>query len=105
MSACVIPRCGRPFPVSSILTATTALWDGLPPVNGLIRSGGPGGAVALLEPDADGAAVPDAAEPPLPVPVPVPVPVCVHPARTDPASSRAATAPAVRGVIWRSPGG
>src|SRR5215471_5248302 len=36
MSAWSIPRWGRPAPVSSILTATTELPDGAPPVNGLI---------------------------------------------------------------------
>src|SRR5437016_3232352 len=40
MSAESMLTCGRPFPVSSILTATTALPDGLSPVSGLIAGAG-----------------------------------------------------------------
>src|SRR5690348_12637891 len=101
MSAWVMPCWGRPLPVSSILTATTGFLSGLPPVNGLIRSGAAGWGVAAVVP----VALPVAGAPADVVVVPAPAEECVQPVNADAATSTAPRAAAVRGlVIWGSLG-
>src|SRR5690242_11816634 len=96
MSARVMPRCGRPLPVSSILTATTGLVDGVPPVSGSTRGAGGGLRELLCAGVAAAAAEVVCCGADEVAGRSAPLALWVHPASADPVSSTALTAAAVR---------